>query len=102
MFLQRIRCLKRPWEEGEEGSVTNYKGAHSRVQKAEALTPGDPAVWENQPTQYGDTRLTVLLSSPSVFLSLHNHFHSAHAKALGDECVAKLKLHTRRLNADTE
>lgn len=36
-------------------SVTNYEGAHSRVQKAEALTPGDPAVWENQAAQYGAT-----------------------------------------------
>lgn len=43
--------------------MTNFEGAHSRVQKAEALTPGDPAVWENQPAQYGTTWLTVLLSS---------------------------------------
>lgn len=55
---------------GEESSVTNYEGAHSRVQKAEALTPGDPAVWENQPTQYGATWLTVLLSSPLYSLTL--------------------------------
>lgn len=39
--------LKGSWEEGEESSVTNYEGAHSRVQKAEALTLSDPAVWEN-------------------------------------------------------
>lgn len=47
--------LKGPWEGAEENSVTNYEGAHSRVQKAKALTPGDPAVWENQPTQYRAT-----------------------------------------------
>lgn len=54
---------------GEESSVTNYEGAHSRVQKAEAFTLSDPAVWENQPTQYGATWLTVLLSSPQYTLS---------------------------------
>lgn len=47
-----------------------------------------------------------LLSIPSVFLSLllslPNHFHSLHAKALGEKYVAKLKLYTRRLNSDTE
>lgn len=41
--------FKRTLEGGEESSVTNYEGAHSRVQKAEALTLGDPAVWENHP-----------------------------------------------------
>lgn len=91
--------LKGSWEEGEESSVTNYEGAHSRVQKAEALTPSDPAVWENQPTQYRPTWLTVLLSSPQ---SSSNHFHSPHAKKPLAKCVAKLKLYTRRLNTDTE
>lgn len=43
--------------------MTNFEGARSRVQKAEALTPSDPAVWENQPAQYRATWLTVLLSS---------------------------------------
>lgn len=41
-----------------------------KVQKAEALTPSDPAVWENQPTQCRATWLTVLLSSPQSCLSL--------------------------------
>lgn len=52
----------------------------------------------------------MLLSSPqyslcpsSLSLSLcHNHFHSLHAKALGEMHDAKLKLYTRRLNTDTE
>lgn len=48
----------------EESNVTNNEVAPSRVQKAEAFTLGDPAVWENQPTQYVATWLTVLLSSP--------------------------------------
>lgn len=78
--------------------MTNYEGAHSRVQKAEALTPGDPAVWENQPTQCGATWLTVLLSSPlyscSFSLSL-TIFFSLDAKALREKYVAKLKLYNR-------
>lgn len=32
--------------------MTNIEVAPSRVQKAEALTPGDTAVWESQATQY--------------------------------------------------
>lgn len=44
--------------------MTNYEGAHSRVQKAEALTPGDPAVWESQPRA---TWRSVLLSCPRIF-----------------------------------
>ncbi len=38
----------------------------------------------------------------SLLLSLPNHFHSLHAKALGEKYDAKLKLYTRRLNSDTE
>lgn len=77
----------------EESNVTNNEVAPPGVQKAEALTLGDPAVWENQPTQYVATWLTVLLSSPQyspfflfLLLSLPNHFHSLHAKAQGELC----------------
>lgn len=61
--------LNGPWEEVEESGVTNHEGARSRVQKAQGLTPSDPAAWENQPAQYGATWPTVLLSSPQSSFS---------------------------------
>lgn len=88
--------------------MTNYEGAHSRVQKAEALTPCDPAVWENWCTiknNMADYVVVISSAFPCFFslpVFLPNHFHSLHAKALGEKYVAKMKLYTRRLNTDTE
>lgn len=57
-IFKRILGERGPYE---ESNVTNNEVALSRVQKAEGLTLGDPPVWENQPTQYVATWLTVLL-----------------------------------------
>lgn len=88
--------LKGPWEEVEESGVTNHEGARSRVQKAEGLTPSDPAAWENQPAQYGATWPTVLLLSPQSSFSRFS-FPRRRLRTCEAKCLAKLKLHTSRL-----
>lgn len=92
VFLQRIISLKGPWERkkkggSEESSVTDYEGAHSRVQKVGAPTPADLAVWENQHAQYVAIFLSVVISSAFSFSSLvlsqpNHHSHPLHDKLM--------------------
>ena len=96
------RTLVEPAEGGEESSVTNYEGAHSRVQKAEALTPVTPLCGKIQPhnaEQHGGLCCCHLLSVPLAFSSLSllpsplpNHCHSLHAKALGEKGSCQVEI----------